>query len=469
MIYHYEDHPLGELCETPAGVPVEVSEEMEFRPRPDAMEESAMVTMVEEGEVWQAARTARTVKSLTLGVAGAPKARGKIEPSTKKEESGYVRNGEDSSLATEIGSNAVLLATCDGHGADEHVMTISKLVVEQYHKKKTADSMVDAVKADDGAALCEKEMALYASIADVVRARFQGLQHYVQAGSTAATATIYHLPDKIVVVASNVGDSQVVVTDNKTGRVWVLSRAHNWDDPTVYDDHRKDCDTMGIQPLKVHYGTFNKGGIAFPNPRSPGKPFLIYKEGTAEIDHETREEVWKMVHRRYPKMSHGGHQSNASKFVRQRKMEDGSWKDHSPIPEYGHQNWGATADVFGQNARSFDGPRAEAVGIVTRPSVTIWEVPADLTDITIVTFSDGYGDWGKMFELGHATKRLVEIKPDITGQEMADSLVQHLLTTSRGSYQSKSFPGSSRLYPNTDDVSISLARFSFLIAPSESR
>jgi serine/threonine protein phosphatase PrpC len=409
--------------------------------------EKTMVETLPEGAYWREDKppTGISVIGHTNGVSGIGKIRDGIPShNTSLAVPGGKAYGEDSAwiASQDVGEDkAVTMALCDGHGLKEWQYKTSRRVVEMHAQWRAAalTRRLALVRDKDVDTLVREETEHFRAIHEAMGGK-------PSSGCTASMVDVCLLSHgRIIVIASNVGDSPILIVCNKTGRVVVLHQAHNWDNPTEYLHHIKYRTAKGQTPCTPCYSRFNIGGVSLPNPTHPDQPFPIYKEGTAELDKNTADYVWRAVKNRFADYPLGGSQS-FHRMVEEEQLEDETWVDSRPL--YPHDNWGSvTKESQIQMSRSVND-----VDTHPDPSVTVYEVPPDMNDITVIACSDGVGDFSHYFEIGDACRQMVEAKPDVTGQEMADAYIRHMLLRNKKTFSVKNG------VPRWDDLSIVISR-----------
>ena len=207
------------------------------------------------------------------------------------------------------------------------------------------------------------------------------------------------------------------------------------------------------------------GGMALYNPfgTDSSAPFPIFEKDSATIDKKHMDYLWRVTMRRSKDLPMGGSQSHRDRLVEEIQLTDGKWVDYQPVEP--HANWGSTnKDELGggnslQPTRGLGDQAHKPFGFRCKPSFTVFEVPSELEDITVIVASDGASDWGHYSEFGYAVAEMIKIKPDMTGQEIADSVLHYMFVTS----PAKSGMGFQTLLtgervPLWDDVSLGVTR-----------
>ena len=446
----FQPHPLSYLTtRSPPPAHVQLSDSHPRRLRADGIMEKTMVEMLAEGAYWgeDTPPTGVSVIGHTNGISGIGKIRDGIPSHNINLIHGGKAYGEDSAWVAshDVGEDKVVtMALFDGHGGEECRCKTSRRAMKMHAERRPTAlaRRLALVKTNDFDSLSREGTEHFQAIHDAVDDKSWS-------GCTASTVDIFLLSDgSVIVVADNVGDSPILLVCNKTGRVTVLHQAHNWDNPDEYRDHVAHWTAKGQTPYVPCYGTINTtGGIELPNPTNPDKPFPIYKEGTTEVDEKVAEYVWRAIKEKYPLQPLGGSQS-MHRIVEEEQLEDGRWVDSRPV--YPHENSGATAiDHHIQMSRSIGDHYFKTRH---KPSSIAYKVPRRLNDVSLVVCSDGVGDYSHYFEIGDACRQMVETKPGVTGQEMADAYIRHMLLHPKKGFSVKYGA------PRWDDLSIVISR-----------
>jgi len=440
------------------------------RLRADAQLEVDMVTKLPEGVHLNPSSpgTESSSSSSSFGLAGSGKLRHTMAPRKVKIDGG-IAFGEDSATAGlfEIPcgdkiDHVMVLGLWDGHGASEWRDKCSQNSAKTYKQLKEQQDfseLLDAVRRGDTDTRKKMEEDHYKAMDAAV----SGGQH---SGCTSVTANIYLLHDgRRVVDVGNCGDSPCFMIDNKTGRVWVFSQDHNWDNPTEIEAYLQHCKSTGKKAYTPVYNRVNNGGMEVYNPfgADSSAPFPIFEKDSATIDKDHMDYFWRSMMRRSKDQPMGGSQSHRDRLVEEIQLTDGKWVDYQPVEP--HANWGSTnKDELGggnslQPTRGLGDHVHKPFGFRCEPSFTVFEVPPELEDITVIVASDGASDWGHYSEFGYAVAEMIKIKPDMTGQEIADSLLHYMFVTS----PAKSGMGfqtwlTGERVPRWDDVSLGVTR-----------
>jgi serine/threonine protein phosphatase PrpC len=249
-----------------------------------------------------------------------------------------------------------------------------------------------------------------ARVKAVEQERFRALDAHLEGelrsptgGTTASAVQVHAALGKAFLVVSNVGDSPVLLVENRTGRVALLTGRHSWDNPEERQRYLDRCAALGLTPRDVVYGRINCGGMRLEDPEGGEEPFRMYLPGTATVCARTRDHLNKQVERRF-RNSIGGSQS-LRRFVWEKRDEaSGGWEVFRALEEHAHANWGATVLVGRegkiQMSRSLgDAQEKQTAYIWSDPDVAVHEFgPGE--DWTVVACSDGVADLWYFHELG---------------------------------------------------------------------
>ncbi len=236
----------------------------------------------------------------------------------------------------------------------------------------------------------------------VEQERFRALDEHLETelrsptgGTTCSTVQVLAARGKAYVVVSNVGDSPVLLVENRTGRVALLTGRHSWDNPEERKRYIDRYAALGVAPRDVVYGRINCGGMRLEDADGGEEPFRMYLPGTATVCARTRDHLNKQVERRF-RNSIGGSQS-MRRFVWERRDEgSGAWEVFKALEEHAHGNWGATVLVGRegkiQMSRSLgDAQEKQTAYVWNEPDVAIHELgPGE--DWSVIACSDGAAD-----------------------------------------------------------------------------
>ncbi|GAB5035324.1 protein phosphatase manganese magnesium aspartate binding site [Nannochloropsis oceanica] len=292
----------------------------------------------------------------------------------------------------------------DGHGM--HGREAARVAAERYvdDMRRTTMQTLGALMAGDVDKVRKVEFDRYR----LMEAHLDKELGSPTGGTTATTVQFLACGGKAWGVVSNVGDSPVLLVDNATGRVQVLTGRHSWDNPEERQKYLDRCQALGVVPREVVYGRINCGGMRMTDAKGGEEPLMMYREGTSEVCVETREWLCKQVEKRY-RNSIGGSQSTRRMVlekltVKEDGKEGGEWEVYKALEEHAHTNWGATILVDGegkiQMSRSLgDSQEKKTAYIWAEPDVSVWELgPGE--DWSVIACSDGVGDLWYFHELG---------------------------------------------------------------------
>ena len=234
-------------------------------------------------------------------------------------------------------------------------------------------------------------------------------------GTTLNVVLIMKICGRTFIEQANVGDSECVVFDNKTGLARVLSVAHSWDDIKQRQEYLEHCAVLQVTPCEVAFGRFNLiNGSSLAVNR--GKPIYIFKKNLAELD-DASISLFNRYIEAHHRVSVGGSQG----LRRDVLVEEGDilHKPHKANPESAHLNWGSTP-VYTKGGISYGGCQMwKSVGddlskqethMSCVPSVTSMEVGAD-EDLSLLTVSDGIADYVYLWKEGEKAREYFSCEP----------------------------------------------------------
>jgi len=268
----------------------------------------------------------------------------------------------------------------------------------------------------------------------------------------------------------NVGDSEGILVDNKTGKVRKMSVSHNWDDPVLRREYLAHCEAIGSEPAEIVFGRMNLPGAtalkyADQTPFHQADPILMFEPKSAELHRGNVRMFDEFIAHRYKK-SIGGSQS-----LRRHVLVDASDQDRKAVqidPEYAHMNWGSTPLFIDECGIKRGGPQMyksigdiyykKKVSLMCDPSVNTVILDAS-EDVSAIVFSDGIGDVNWLGKLGMDV--LSYITKDLTVDQMAQAILQKSITNAVVSEYVRITPLPSQPpRPNWDDISGSIVRIS---------
>jgi serine/threonine protein phosphatase PrpC len=437
------------------------------RLRPDGQTEKDMTTFLDEGAYLLPDSSVSSASPVipeykfTIGHDGQSKYRFGVKPESIPITDGGVAYGEDSANSGHIIPEIMSYMICaDGHGSNERNNKVSQKCVLELSKYMTNPDNIEELRRT----IAMRDMPAITHIGNRIFTNMRDTCAGLDSGSTVTIAILFIERGNRYVLSMNVGDSPCIIIDNKTGRVIKLSQDHNWDNPIEYGKYRDYCRAMGIEPHRACYNRFNNGGLTIIDKDGEEKPFLIYKEGSIDIDEDNRDYVWKKITERSSIQPFGGTQSHA-RYVEQVQDTDGKWYDYGPALEHAHENWGSTNIDKGykslQMTRSIGDDIFE---LDHKPSITLFRVPPDMGNITIMLGSDGVFDTGFCYEFGNIVKQIVEQELDITGQDIATYMIDYILSlqkvglTTRITNTVIGGVPRSVIQPTWDDISVVVCR-----------
>jgi serine/threonine protein phosphatase PrpC len=267
----------------------------------------------------------------------------------------------------------------DGHGM--HGKEAARVAAERYidDMRRTTMQTLGGLLAGDVQKVRKVEFERYRMMESHLEKELRS----PTGGTTATTVQFLACGGKVWGVVSNVGDSPVLLVENGTGRVKVLTGRHSWDNPEERQKYLERCWGLGVVPREVVYGRINCGGMRMTDARGGEEPLMMYREGTSEVCVETREWLCKQVEKRF-RNSIGGSQSMRRMVLE--KLKEGpkegggeEWEVFKAMEEHAHVNWGATILVNGegkiQMSRSLgDSQEKKTAYIWAEPDVSIFEL-----------------------------------------------------------------------------------------------
>jgi serine/threonine protein phosphatase PrpC len=288
-------------------------------------------------------------------------------------------------------------------------------------------------------------------------------------GGTTVTIFFFSTVDGVTRVSCiNVGDSEAILVDNKTGKVREMSVSHNWDDQVLRREYLAHCEAIGSEPAEVVFGRMNLPGgtslkYADQTPFNDGKPVFIYKPKSAELHRENICSFNEFIAHRFKK-SIGGSQSLRRYMLVHTK--DPEQKAVQVDPEHAHMNWGSTPLFLDESGQKRGGPQMyksigdtyfkKKVCMMFEPSVNTVILDAS-EDVSAIVFSDGIGDLNWLAQLGLDVVNY--IAKDMTEDEMAQAILQKTITNAVVSTYGRITPLPSQPpRPNWDDISGSIVR-----------
>jgi hypothetical protein len=199
---------------------------------------------------------------------------------------------EPAPAGTQPDTWARMLAVFDGHGL---------------MGKEAARIAADRLMAESTLLIGEMSRGLLARDVEFVKAierrKFEVLDAHLEqclrsptGGTTCSAVQLVRVQSRLFLVSSNVGDSPVLLVDNKTKKVRLISGRHSWDNPEERHKYLQRCASLGLPPREVVYGRINCGGMRMEDLRGGmDEPFLMYKPGTAIIDPAPRDHLCRQV------------------------------------------------------------------------------------------------------------------------------------------------------------------------------
>ena len=364
------------------------------------------------------------------------------------------------------------LGVFDGHGM--HGKEAARLAAEKFidDMRRTTMQTLGALLAGDVARVKHIEHERYR----LLEAHLEQELRSPTGGTTGTTVQFHTAAGKTFMVVSNVGDSPVLLIDNKTAKVQVLTGRHSWDNPEERQKYLDRCAALGLVPRDVVYGRINCGGMRLEDVDGLEEPMRMYLPGTAEICVKTREHLCKQVEKRF-RNSIGGSQS-IRRFVLERQNEaSGEWEVFRALEEHAHVNWGATILVNHegkiQMSRSLGDSQEKLTAYIwAEPDVAVYEFqPGE--DVTVVACSDGVSDLWYFHEMGEMAARFfadgetgglaapIEGQVQVLAQLILDQTIERGEATPGygiGPRTTSALRGESLKRPMWDDLSVHCAR-----------
>jgi hypothetical protein len=326
--------------------------------------------------------------------------------------------GQDAVLTTYAawaGGELWCIAVCDGHGISG--AGVAMLCATALEEAVTTEANI----TDLCATLATGEtLAWVDTLFSNIHERTKDL--YGASGTTCSVAlVIARDTEPVVLVTANAGDSPILIrtpdadaairqsypkgvgaSGDPVVATYLAFSPHNWDNQAEYTDYMAYCHAHGYDPCRVLVGRFNHSpGHMLVGGR--GRPWPLYRPGTAEIDRESLDDFLSLVAEHYPG-SIGGSQSVRRMVT---LTEDGRL---IPMEGHEHENWGSTGHAPGtgtiQMSRSIgDALLRRSIHLRNTPHVTVTSLTSP-THITVM--SDGVGDaqWFHRVPMGSAREIL---------------------------------------------------------------
>ena len=341
-----------------------------------------------------------------------------------------------------------VLACADGHGARGEFA--SRDVMEYLAANLTSEFLQEVLEGVGEGQEAKVRQCLEA----FYTAMDASMTAYVSEGTTLSLLFVMEYDGRVFLVASNVGDSPVLLVDNETGKVTRLHAEHNWDSVKERRVHLEASREAGRDDAVVIYSRFNcDNGTAFRDHRGGRDIIPMFREGTDEVLEETREHIMLMSKIRN---CVGGTQSL-------RKMKTLCWNatteewEEEALEEYGHDNFGSTPLLLGPSTDDDGVPikhggcqmtrgigdheyKGEASGphvplVLCTPSVTVKEFLAkEGNDYSVVVCSDGVGDafyWHQIGDVFREAYLNETTSLSMTSETVTTALFQQTLKNGR--------------------------------------
>lgn len=343
--------------------------------------------------------------------------------------------------------SAHVLACADGHGM--WGKEVSRLVMDYLVEHLTPARLQEVLEC-----VCARQETQVRQCLDAFYTEMDATTTaHVHEGTTLSLLFVVEYDGRVFVVASNVGDSPVLLVDNETGKVTRLHAEHNWDSVKERRVQLQASREAGRDDAVVIYSRFNcENGTPFRDHRGGRDVIPMFREGTDELQEETREHIMLMSKVRN---CVGGTQSL-------RKMKTLCWNatteewEEEALEEFGHDNFGSTPLIMGpdtddngdlikhggcQMTRGLgdhaykgaaSGPHVPLV--FCKPSVTVKELLASGgKDWSLVVCSDGIGDAFYWHQVGDVFKEAYKatMSQATTSEEATSALFRQTMRNGR--------------------------------------
>ena len=367
----------------------------------------------------------------------------------------------DLAVCPALDSSVKYTAVADGHGLYGDLASTGTIKELQILLQARINEMVQALLNDntDG----------FNCIWDEI---FAGLelhhQHDIKVGGTTLTVNLFiKLPTKTLIATANVGDSESLIINNKTGEVEIMTESHSWDDPQQRTQYLTHCASLGKTPCEVVFSRFHLHLAQAPRDLdgslyNRGKPIPIFKKGTAELDHESIRNFTEFIARRFP-ASVGGSQGLRKDLLVEKS--DPEFKVVTVHPDFAHLNWGSCPVYINEIGQPQGGAQMwKSIGdtemkqkthMDIRPSKKI-RVVGEGEDLSVLCCSDGLADTRFLSRM--AEEAVEHFRENKTVDELGAFWLDRSMTIA----QLQNYGGvdivESKRVPKWDDVSGSLVR-----------
>lgn len=329
---------------------------------------------------------------------------------------------------------SVHIAACaDGHGS--HGEVVSREVLDGLHSCMTPDLL--------GTLLVDPLFSggdVHKPMEDLYRDLDTRTAEHVHDGTTLSLLLVFAYEGRVVLLASNVGDSPILLVHNETGKVTRLHGEHTWESLEERRINLEASRAAGRRDATVIYARFNcANGRPFRDPNGGNEVLPMFREGTDEVLVETR----RHVIRESKRVGWVGGTQSLRRFKFLRLNEATQVWEQEALEEHGHDNFGSTPLWRNESGSPMGGCQmTRGLGdhffkgaatstniplVLCRPSVTVREMQAG-DDISFVVCSDGIGDafyWHQIGDVFRANR-------DATTKEAADALLRETFVRGGG-------------------------------------
>ena len=346
-------------------------------------------------------------------------------------------------------------AVADGHGSNGGL--VSRDVILDLDRRLTVEwlgnLLAHVVGRHDDEARAATD-ALYEALDAETSA-------YWTDGTTLSVLLVFSCEDRVFFVASNVGDSPILLIHQPSGKILCAHAEHTWDSVAERRVQLEASRNAGRDDAVVVYGRFNcDNGISLPDPHGTHKVLPMFLPGTDVMDEAMRRHVLRVSKEQGMV---GGTQTVRKMKTLRLDPSTREWNEEV-LEAFGHENFGSTPRILGDDGVPHGGCqmtrglgdhayKSQAIGVhipllLNRPSLTIMEMAMPY-NVCYVVCSDGVGDAFYWHQIGDALRRCA------SGEEAASSLFSETLLRGRRAFHVSE---SSRAW---DDLSMVVGRIRF--------